>query len=75
MIKEIKFKYSTVKVEITEEKKDAIIERILQYCKENKCTSGEKLHQDDDCIIDAPCVLSDIIDDILKFEIEYDDED
>lgn len=60
-----------VKVEITEEKKNAIIERLLTYCKRHECISGEVLHQSDNCIIDAPIVLSDIIDDILKFETKW----
>jgi len=63
-----------VKIEITEEKKNAIVARILDYIKTYNCTSGEKLHQDDDCIMYAPEVLSDIIDDILNIEKEWVDE-
>tara|TARA_R110000782_G_scaffold266006_1_gene360170 strand:- start:371 stop:592 length:222 start_codon:yes stop_codon:yes gene_type:complete len=62
-----------VTLEVTQEKKDAILERIIEYCKENECTSGESLHQNDNCLIDAPNVLSDIIDDILDFKTEYQD--
>ena len=54
--------------EITPEKKDAIVNRILEYCVANNCVNGETLHQSDDCLIDAPNVLSDIIDDIIEFE-------
>lgn len=64
-----------VSVDITEEKKQLIVDRILQYCKDENCVSGEKLHQNDDCIINAPDVLSDIIDNILKFEYKDEDED
>jgi len=53
---------------ITEEKKNAVIQRIIQYCIENDCVDGEVLHQNDECLIEAPSVLSDIIDDILEFE-------
>jgi hypothetical protein len=60
--------YTTYECEITQEKKDLIVERILKYCKDNDCTCGETLHQSDECIIDAPHVLSDIIDNILKFK-------
>lgn len=60
-----------VSVDITEEKKDQIVEAVLKWCIEHECTSGEMLCQDDDCIIDAPELLSDIIDDILKFETRY----
>lgn len=62
-----------VSVDITEEKKNLIVERILQYCKDENCISGETLHQNDNCIINAPVVLSDIIDNILKFETRYED--
>lgn len=60
-----------VKVNITDEKKDKIVERILQYCKENNCVEGETLHQSDDCLLEAPGVLSDIIDDIMEFETNW----
>lgn len=60
-----------VKLEITEDKKNAVIERILEYCKEYNCTSGEHLQQNDDCLIEASQVLSEIIDDILKFETNW----
>lgn len=60
-----------VKVDITDEKKDKIIERILQYCKENNCIDGETLHQSDNCLLDAPNVLSDIIDNIISFETNW----
>ena len=62
-----------VKVDITDEKKDKIVERILQYCKENNCVDGETLHQSDNCLLDAPNVLSDIIDNIINFETEWKD--
>lgn len=60
-----------VQIEITEEKKNAIVDRILEYCKKHDCISGETLHQDDDCIIYAPDVLSDIIDNILQPKEEW----
>lgn len=60
-----------VQVEITEEKKNAIVARILKFCKEYNCISGETLQQSDRCIIEAPEVLSDIIDDIMDFKEEY----
>lgn len=56
------------------EKKDKILERIVDYMEVNDCTSGESLHQDDNCIIYAPDVLSNIIDDILEVKTEWDDD-
>lgn len=62
----------TVTVEVTQEKKDKIFEAILKWCEKYNCTSGEKLCQNDDCNIEAPNLLADIIDDIMNFETECD---
>lgn len=43
-----------------------VMNRIFKYMQENNCFHGETLHQDDECILDAPNVLSDVIDNILK---------
>ena len=48
--------------------KDEVFARIIKYCTEHNCFEGETLQQDDDCLLDAPNVLSEIIDDIIKFE-------
>jgi hypothetical protein len=42
--------------------------------KEHQCISGEQLQQSDVCILLAPDVLSDIIDDIIKPETKWKDE-
>lgn len=60
-----------ITINITDEKKDLILERIIKYCKEHDCYCGETLHQSDDCLIYAPDVLSDIIDNILKPEVKW----
>jgi len=57
-------------VEITEEKKNAVIDSILKWCEQYNCNCGETLHQSDDCLIEAPSCLSDIIDNILEFRTE-----
>lgn len=58
---------SRVCYEITDEQKDEIVMRLLQYYKDYSCF-GEAIHQDDDSIMEAPSVLSDICDNIIKFE-------
>jgi len=63
----------TVTYEDTPEVRDKVFERVLEYVKKYNASSGESIHQDDDCIIYAPVVLSDIVDDIL--EMEWKDED
>jgi len=57
-----------IHLDLTEEKKDIIAEKIIQYCVKNECFDGEVLYQSDDCIIDAPSVLGDIIDNVMCFE-------
>lgn len=63
----------TVTYQDTPEIREKVIQRILQYCKDNNCSSGEQLHQNDECILSAPEVLSDIIDDIMLFEANHND--
>lgn len=60
---------SIISFNIDDKKKDAIINRILIYYKDY-CHTGESIHQDDDSIIEAPSVLSDICDKIIKFKEE-----
>lgn len=52
-----------------EDVREKIFKRVLDYFKENEIFSGEAIHQDDNAIISAPNVLSDIADDILMFNV------
>lgn len=61
----------SIKINVTENQKDAIIYEILSYCERNNCISGESLFQNDNCLIEAPEVLSNIIDDILNLKKEW----
>ncbi len=58
---------SVITYEITDEQKDKIVKRLIKYYSKH-CHFGEGIHQDDDSIIEAPSVLSDICDDIIKFK-------
>lgn len=53
-------------IEITEDKYEKVFDAIIKYMLDNSCFSGETLHQDDECIIEAPSCLSDIIDNIIQ---------
>lgn len=55
----------------TQELKDQVFERILSFFKKVDHFTGESLQQSDDVHELAPDVLSDIADDIIKFEIIY----
>lgn len=60
---------TTVTVDIDEDKKNEIIEALLNYFDEHSCWIGEAIHQDDDAIIEAPTVLAEILDNIIQPEI------
>lgn len=60
---------ATVTVDIDEDKKNEIIEELLTYFDEHSCWRGEAIHQNDDAISEAPTVLAEILDYIIKPEI------
>jgi hypothetical protein len=66
----IKYGDTIVSYEITNEVKNAIVERLLEYYQKYDHI-GEGIHQDDDSIINAPSVLSDIADNIICFKTEH----
>jgi hypothetical protein len=59
----------SVIVNVTDEKKTEVFNAILKWCEVHNCTSGEHLCQNDECNINAPILIADIIDDILDFKI------
>jgi len=58
----------------TPEKKDAVCAEIEKWIIKYGAYSGEKLMQDDDCQIEAPVLLADLVDDIIEPDYNYDDE-
>ncbi len=60
---------ATVTVDIDEDKKNEIIEELLTYFDEHSCWRGEAIYQNDDATIEAPTVLAEILDYIIKPEI------
>ena len=71
MKKKIELDTCYVEYEDSQEVRDKVFERVMKYFKENNAYIGEVIHQDDDCIIEAPSVLSDIADDIMCFKYTY----
>jgi len=69
-MKEIKFTIyngdTEVVLEVTQDKLEAILEKIIDFAKQNNQVSGEGIAQNDDCNIYASSLLGDIWDDILK---------
>lgn len=60
-----------VTFQVNQEVKDAVFARVLEFFEEQDQFSGEGLHQSDNCLIEAPSVMSDIADKILKFNVHY----
>jgi len=56
--------------DLTEEKKDAIVARVLEFYRKHQSFHGESICQSDGPIMDGYCVLAEIADNILKFEVE-----
>ena len=61
-------------IEWTPEKKEATIKAIEQWIIEHDASSGEHIMQSDGCIISAPELLSDLVDDIIKPTWSWDEE-
>lgn len=51
--------------------KQAVFDRVIAYFTENKAFSGEVIHRRDGATIDAPYVLANIADNIIRFQVEY----
>lgn len=51
-----------------------VVDTIIQWCNKYNCTGGEMLCQDDDCMIESPYLVADIIDNVLKFEHKLSDD-
>jgi len=66
-----------MKVEInwTTEKKKAVIKKLEEWIIKHEATLGEIILQSDECIITAPELLSDLVDDIIKPIRIYEDGD
>ena len=59
----------TYTYDITDEQKDEVIKKLIEYYADQKhCLCGEGIMQSDNSILDAPHVLADICDNIIKFE-------
>lgn len=57
----------------TQEKKDAVCNKIDEWLKKQNAWGGEHIMQCDECQIDAAPFLSDLVDDIIKPELTDED--
>jgi len=60
-----------VEYDDSEEVKSRVFDRLMEYFKEQESFCSEQIQQCDSSSIEAPIVLSDIADDIIKFEVEW----
>lgn len=70
----IKTKYGeTITYTDNQDVRNAVFERVMEYFVKHGMFSGEGIQQSDNAILDAPEVMSDIADDIIKFKSEYEE--
>ena len=72
-MKTVKTKNYTVKFSDNEGVKDKVFKRLIAFYLHHEAFSGEQIQQSDEPVIDAPTLLSEIADDIIKFDVEYTD--
>lgn len=65
--------WATVEYKSDQETKDALFDAVIAFFKEHQSFTGESIMQSDGPQIDAPVLLSNLADDILKFEVTYND--
>ncbi len=58
------------KYQETEEKKQALWDAFIEWCKKHNASTGES-YQNDDFVIDAPEFMADAIDSIVVFNTEW----
>jgi hypothetical protein len=69
----LKTAYGEVSFRDDAEIKEKVFNEVLKFYIKHEAFVGEVIMQSDDCIIDAPEVLSDIADKIIMFTTNYDD--
>ena len=63
-----------MKIEWTPEKRIEVCDVLSEWLIKHNACSGECICQDDDCIIDAPELISTLVDDIIKPTTEDEEE-
>lgn len=61
---------TTISYQTSAEINQQVVDKIIAWCKKYNQGCGESLHQSDDGNIYAPDLVSDIIDNVLKFDYE-----
>ena len=70
---EIKLDSCTVKFNDDVDMKNRVFNKLMEWYKEHESFTGESILQSDATIISAPELLAEIADDIIKFDVEWED--
>lgn len=63
----------TVEYDDSQEVKDAVFQRVLAFAKKEEIFTGESLNQMDSGTIGSLEAMTYILDDIIKFKVNYDE--
>lgn len=78
MKKQLNIGGNEYEIDYTEENAFKIFDLVLNWMQHKDhyaSAHGEGIHQDDNCLIDAPTLISDIVDDVLKPKYLGDNDD
>jgi len=68
---EIRNNERVVRYNDSDEVKDKVFQRVIQFCIEHDSFIGESIAQSDNPSIDAAPTLCEIVDDIIQFDVEW----
>lgn len=71
MIRKIEIEDGVVEFDDTPELRDAVFEKVLKFFTDHGAFTGEAIFQSDGPQIDGPDLLSDLADDLFKFNVEW----
>lgn len=63
--------YIIVRYEDSDFVKEQVFNAVVEWCKKHSEYSGEGICQRDTTIIEAPDLIATIVDDIIKFDVEW----
>lgn len=63
----------SISIIVTEQKQQEVFYRLIAWCKKHGAWSGEHIMQSDDPQIDAAPFLSDLVDEVLRPDVKWDD--
>ena len=65
--------FSIVRYKDSDFVKEQVFNAVVEWCKKHSAYAGEMICQSDTTIIEAPDLMATIVDDIIKFDVEWKD--